>query len=813
MSENAFVLISQAAEMVKSIKEGLGLTSSYIEKTMIKGSEKLYPEDICAELKDIINSMDKVYADLQKPRLKLAFVGTTSAGKSTLVNGLIGEEIAPMERGQMSAGVLRIQNGKDMVMEVHETKNMEWGKGRYDVHSAKDIYDKNMEIMEKYHNAEKENVEAPRIDITLPIAPKNGGIPSSMIEIPDGIELELIDLPGLKTVLDQLNLKVIQDNLVGAFNLIVMNYSNTDDDKIKALLEEIKKTVGSICRNKNALLFILNRVDEKAVRDKPLQDLISRLEKDIKEILELPEDPVIFPMNAQALFYLQSAWGVEETPLIDRGGEAKTVTQIQSFFKDCGKIIDQMEESSREKYDWFGKYTKRNIGDWKKPEIQQLLHWVYEHSGAARFWEALQTKLDKNIGALIINPALGRTVNLLEDFSRRVNNILAVRELDTDEEIRRQQDMIKRLAEEIKRKIKSFKEDLTEDLKKSVENCKEGKVQDIDENIRYAMQFRKMNNVIVEISHDIDEKLFTPVFDCMLDRGEEAREKLENTLLEDIPRQMATDIRRAIGNLISKGYSEEYAKTGRVIRREEREINREKDEEINALRDVQELLLNVFKCVCAAVLNRCRLLLQEKVFFFEEMIEVITSESMEDLAKTLRANDLNEADIASLLVPPAPVEGTNREINITGVGLISDAWTYELDHQKTPVIQMFINALTDILHGKKPDLSGKVYVDTYTLLSVKDAKNQLMEWLGVALKRCWDILGGEMSRIVEEKMKAYGEYLEKSEKQIQAALKKHLELRKENLESYLTQTRDTADQISREAARYGDYQKEILGET
>ncbi len=42
---------------------------------------------------------------LKKPSLRISTIGTTSSGKSTLVNAMIGRRLAPIEADEMSAGV------------------------------------------------------------------------------------------------------------------------------------------------------------------------------------------------------------------------------------------------------------------------------------------------------------------------------------------------------------------------------------------------------------------------------------------------------------------------------------------------------------------------------------------------------------------------------------------------------------------------------------------------------------------------------------------------------------------------------------
>jgi hypothetical protein len=48
---------------------------------------------------------EEAVARLQKPSFRIATIGTTSSGKSTIVNALIGRKIAPIEAQEMSAGI------------------------------------------------------------------------------------------------------------------------------------------------------------------------------------------------------------------------------------------------------------------------------------------------------------------------------------------------------------------------------------------------------------------------------------------------------------------------------------------------------------------------------------------------------------------------------------------------------------------------------------------------------------------------------------------------------------------------------------
>ncbi len=59
------------------------------------------------ELEDFQEAYQEAKTRLENPKLSIATLGTTSSGKSTIVNALIGRRIAPVEAGEMSGGVLK----------------------------------------------------------------------------------------------------------------------------------------------------------------------------------------------------------------------------------------------------------------------------------------------------------------------------------------------------------------------------------------------------------------------------------------------------------------------------------------------------------------------------------------------------------------------------------------------------------------------------------------------------------------------------------------------------------------------------------
>lgn len=92
--------------------------------------------------------------------------------------------------------------------------------------------------MVAYHKGKKKisDLDAPRIRIEAPILPV---LWTKLLQLPDGVQFEILDLPGLKWVNDRQSLKVIQEQVKNTFSLVVLDYLQTDDSSRAALLTKL----------------------------------------------------------------------------------------------------------------------------------------------------------------------------------------------------------------------------------------------------------------------------------------------------------------------------------------------------------------------------------------------------------------------------------------------------------------------------------------------------------------------------------------------------------------------------------------------
>ncbi len=173
---------------------------------------------------------------------------------------------------------------------------------------------------------------APQITACVPILPAND---PSLLGLPEGIGIEIIDLPGLKSIQDKDNLKIIQEQVAKAFSLVALDYSQVDERHRKRLLEELKQMVEYLQGRTDSMIFILNRVDRRCADDLPLEQRIEQLKLEIKEVLALEELPDIIPLSGQMLYYAQNAWGavsIKENSPVDSDTRLSFLT---AMLKDC----------------------------------------------------------------------------------------------------------------------------------------------------------------------------------------------------------------------------------------------------------------------------------------------------------------------------------------------------------------------------------------------------------------------------------------------------------------------------------------------
>ena len=131
-----------------------------------------------AERQDMSQTLEKAFArlldSLYHPELVLAAAGTTSSGKSALVNLLCGAEVMPVAFDEMSAGVVSIRHGPGRTLNVQETPGAAWECGSWTGLSDDEICERLRRVMRAYHSRRDEAAERPD-SVVPPCSRRRGG--------------------------------------------------------------------------------------------------------------------------------------------------------------------------------------------------------------------------------------------------------------------------------------------------------------------------------------------------------------------------------------------------------------------------------------------------------------------------------------------------------------------------------------------------------------------------------------------------------------------------------------------------------------
>lgn len=226
-------------------------------------------------------ALDKLVYELNHPVLTLATTGTTSSGKSTLVNLLCGAEIVPMAVSEMSAGSVTIEYSDTKSLEIKKTHGATWDCGEwYDI-SDSQIYHYLEKAMQGYldHKETDPNIACPQAIIRYPIR----FLRENSLKLPKETKFQILDLPGLAHVGDEGNASVIRQ-CREALCIVTYNSAETDKQKVSNLLQEVVSQVKDLGGSPSRMLFVLNRIDVFQEDKNPHESEARFTEETIKSI-------------------------------------------------------------------------------------------------------------------------------------------------------------------------------------------------------------------------------------------------------------------------------------------------------------------------------------------------------------------------------------------------------------------------------------------------------------------------------------------------------------------------------------------------
>ena len=455
-------------------------------------------KDFSDEYQKLRLVFDEARSRLERPRLVVATFGTTSAGKSTIVNALVGRRIAPIENGEMSAGILKICPNPFSRLVIHKSQENEWESGDWANISDREIYDRVQKVMSRYHETRKtKSLSAPWVEVHGSMLPTND---KSLLSLHPEIEFELIDLPGLKSVSDRDNLAVIQDQVKKAFCIVALDYSQVDEEHRAKLLQELKEVVEYLNGRTDTMIFILNRVDRRGKEDKPIEEVIGSLKSEIKCVLNLDEEPILIPFCARLLYYAQCAWGPVAQSGNSRTEPGLKKELIEGLIADCGDIIRKNIGSDQKLKKWY-----RGLEDdleYNNPISEENLRRILTHardwSGGTELWQEIRTRIESSFPTVVLSPIL---LPLFLQFDSFVaETALKKRILETDwQDVQAYIEVLRQVGNSIRPATEEWKNLAISKYRETID-----KVKDVQESLD-IQDLKDIKNVLALIQDKLNE--------------------------------------------------------------------------------------------------------------------------------------------------------------------------------------------------------------------------------------------------------------------------------------------------------------------
>ena len=444
---------------------------------------------------------------LENPLITIATVGTTTSGKSTILNAFTGRDIAPCNIDEMSAGILTFTPS--------ETENKmvisKSAEGYWDGKTIKDASDDDMRTeIERIFNTykskkSKRECTAPKIEV---YGKYLWNLFPQLFDLPSNTKFKFIDLPGLRTEKgDRKNLKVIQDVLreVRPLCVLSMDYSCLAmPETLQSLLSELSDTIKNLGGSTESIVFLLNKVDlynqgqSTSLEDdieKFRQRVVSKLSTEMPQYKEKFDNIKIIPYigilhnNAQLSIGLNS----------HKYNQHITANQesLQKLYCNCSKIFGSTDDNEAWELFYRIQPTLRRKETIEGNDLYDLIECSYKLSSADQLIDELKRRIKESFYEIVIDPAIFKLVDKYKLLTAYVNNFVSVNKINNSLQI------YARIYGILETRIKIIgvdeeqRESLLETIDKSLDEIRKIKTSFIDIADIYKSQISDEDNTMV----------------------------------------------------------------------------------------------------------------------------------------------------------------------------------------------------------------------------------------------------------------------------------------------------------------------------
>jgi GTPase Era involved in 16S rRNA processing len=566
------------------------------------------------EMQELSEKLDraikKLINEIRSPTLTLATTGTTSSGKSTLVNLLCGAEIVPVAVSEMSAGAVTVEYSDTKSLIIHETPGALWEYGEWRNISEEEIYQRLYQVMISYiENREKQiNLACPQSTIYYPFK----FYQEFRQELPQNTRVQILDLPGLAYVGDEGNANVIKQ-CREALCIVTYNSAETDSQKVKSLLQEVVQQVKDLGGSPARMLFILNRIDvfradknwpetENRFVEKAISDIKNELTQQLREYTEDIDNLQVVKLSTwPALLSLQ----------IQNDRDIYSAEACKKADNHFNGLIEEILED-----------LPRNTQKWERHDRNRVAVALWQKSYGEEFQQELRKHITKNFPQLVIPQIIERfniaAGNSITEWSTQTTaailNSSSERYQLECENISRIREALKSFLEESDKSLKRPFEKLDAKVKQVIAKESEDDVVNYIRTIILELQNNQPYNQLGEKLYPVYswesefQKGINQVLEAVAESLETGKVKLDSPNLKKANVVNVNLLERNLNRLINSGYTSEVAKKGETREAKtdtEKKQLKQINEELNELGiHLNIVIKDILKQISTQELNR-----------------------------------------------------------------------------------------------------------------------------------------------------------------------------------------------------------------
>ena len=214
------------------------------------------------ELRDV--EIISAFQHAKSSDFEVCVVATMSAGKSTLINSMLGTKLMPSKQEACTAIITRIKDNDG---------NDTW---------QAEVYSKDNRLIETYENLTYDTMERLNSDENVSVIKATGNIPFVSAE---DVSLVLIDTPGPNNSRDPEHKKVQSEFLNKSSKSLVLyimegTFGSDDDNALLQRVADSMKVGGK--QSKDRFIFVVNKMDDRRKEDGDTAQTLDRIRAYLK---------------------------------------------------------------------------------------------------------------------------------------------------------------------------------------------------------------------------------------------------------------------------------------------------------------------------------------------------------------------------------------------------------------------------------------------------------------------------------------------------------------------------------------------------